>query len=82
MSILVNPHTEQQERALIAFPDSMKYDYKADADAENTAVMEAFLDQYNKEIDEAEVEIESGNYLDQDEVEKLFAERRKKLNGD
>lgn len=82
MSILVNPHSEQQEKALIAFLDRMKYDYQADVDTENTPVMEAFLDQYNKEIDEAEAEIESGNYLDQDEVEKLFAERRKKLNGD
>jgi len=78
MSILVNPHSEQEEKALIAFLDSMKYDYKADIDTDT----EAFLDEYNKEIDEAEVEIEAGNYLTQDEVEKLFAERRKKLNGD
>jgi hypothetical protein len=79
MSILVNPHSEQEEKALIAFLDSMKYDYKSDIDE---GVPESFLDEYNKEIDEAEAEIESGNYLDQDEVEKLFAERRRKLNGD
>lgn len=78
MSILVNPHSEQEEKTLIAFLDSMKYDYRSDIDADT----EAFLDQYNKEIDEAEAEIESGNYLDQDEVEKLFADRRKKLNAD
>ena len=48
MSILVNPHSEQEEKTLIAFLDSMKYDYKADI--EDT---EAFIDQYNKEIDEA-----------------------------
>jgi len=82
MGILVNPHNEQEEKTLIAFLNSMKYDYKPDIGAEDNEVMEAFLDQYNKEIDEAEAEIESGNYLDQDEVEKLFAERRKKLNGD
>lgn len=41
-----------------------------------------FLDQYNHEIDKAETEIESGDYVDQDHVEKLFANRRKNLNGD
>ena len=76
MSILVNPHSEQDEKALIAFLDSRKYDYKAGIDAEDKEGMKAFLDQYNKEIDEAEAEIESGSYLDQDEVEKLFADRR------
>jgi hypothetical protein len=44
---------------------------------ENEEVSDTFLDQYNKEIDEAEVEIDSGNYLDQDEVEKLMTDRRK-----
>lgn len=42
---------------------------------------EKLLEQYNKEIDLAEAEIERGEYLLHDEVEKLFAERRKKLNG-
>jgi len=78
MSILVNPHSEQDEKALIAFLDSRKYDYKADIDAEDKEGMKAFFDQYNKEIDEAEIESES--YLDHDEVEKLFADRRKNLN--
>ncbi len=40
-----------------------------------------FLKQYNKEIDEAEAEIESGDYVEQNYVEKLFANRRKNLNG-
>jgi len=56
MSILVNPHSEREEKTLIAFLDSMKYDYKSGIDTDT----EAFLDQYNKEIDEAEAEIESG----------------------
>jgi hypothetical protein len=77
MNILVNPHSEQEEKALIAFLDGMKYDYRTDIDE-----TEAFIDQYNKEIDEAEADIEAGNYLTHDEVEQLFAERRKKLNGD
>ena len=63
---------------MIAFLDSMNYDYKAYIDADS----ESFIDQYNKEIDEAEAEIEAGNYLTHEQVERLFAERRKKLNDD
>jgi hypothetical protein len=81
MSILVNPHSEQEEKVLIAFLNSLHYDYISDI-GEDKEIFEAFLDQYNKEIDEAEAEIESGNYLEHDQVEKLFADRRKKLNGD
>ena len=77
MSILVNPHSEQEEKALIAFLDNMKYDYKADI-----VDTETFIEQYNKEIDEAEAEIGAGNYLTHAEVELMFAERRKKLNAD
>ena len=82
MSILVNTHNEQEEKVLIDFLNSMKYDYKPDIGSNEEDVMQAFLDQYNKEIDEAEAEIERGDYLTQDQVEQLFADRRKKLNGD
>jgi hypothetical protein len=81
MNILVNPHNEQEEKVLVAFLDSLHYDYKSDI-GEDFQVSEAFLDQYNKEIDEAEAEIESGNYVSHEEVEKLFASRRQNLNGD
>jgi flagellar biosynthesis chaperone FliJ len=81
MSILVNPHNEQEEKLLIDFLNSMKYDYKPGIGASEDEVMQEFLDQYNKEIDEGEAEIEAGNYLDQKQVEKLFADRRKKVNG-
>jgi len=80
MSILVNPHNEQEEKLLIDFLKSMKYDYKPGIGAGEDEVMKEFLDQYNKEIDEAEAEIEAGNYLEQEQVEKLFADRRKKIN--
>jgi hypothetical protein len=43
---------------------------------------EVFLDQYNKEIDDAEAEIDLGNYIDHADVEKLFTDRRKNLNAD
>jgi hypothetical protein len=82
MSILVNPHNEQEEKVLIAFLNSMKYDYKPTIGSDEKEVMRDFLDQYNKEIDEAEAEIDAGDYLDQDEVEAFFANRRKSHNGD
>lgn len=76
MAILVNTHNELEEKVLIAFLESLKYDYKSGNDIED----EAFLDQYNKEIDDAEAELDAGNYMDHDYVEKLFADRRKNLN--
>ena len=82
MSILVNTHNELEEKVLIAFLKSLKYDYKSDVKGKKEEVDKDFLDQYNQEIDKAETEIESGDYVDQDYVEKLFANRRKKLNGD
>jgi flagellar biosynthesis chaperone FliJ len=82
MSILVNTHNELEEKVLIAFLNSLRYDYKSDLSREKEENIETFLDQYNKEIDKAEAEIESGDYVEQDYVEKLFANRRKSLNGD
>lgn len=76
MTILVNTHNDLEEKVLIAFLESLKYEYKSGNYAED----EVFLDQYNKEIDEAEAEIEAGNYADHDYVEKLFAGRRKNFN--
>lgn len=76
MTILVNTHNDLEEKVLIAFLESLKYEYKAG----NYDEAEVFLNQYNKEIDEAEAEIEAGNYADHDYVEKLFADRRKNLN--
>ena len=76
MSILVNTHNESEEKLLIAFLSSHRFDYKsglADSDTE------AFLTQYNKEIDEAEADIEAGSFVNHDEVEKLFSERRNGL---
>jgi flagellar biosynthesis chaperone FliJ len=82
MSILVNTHNELEEKVLIAFLNSLRYDYKSDLSREKEENIETFLDQYNKEIDKAEAGIESGDYMEQDNVEKLFANRRKNLNGD
>ena len=77
MSILVNPHNEQEEKALLAFLNSMKYDYKPGIGEGEDEVMAAFVDQYNKEIDEAEADIDAGNFYTQEQVEELLANRRK-----
>jgi len=77
MSILVNPHNEQEERALLAFLNSMKYDYKLGIGQSEDEIMLAFLDQYNKEIDEAEADIDAGNFYTHERVEELLANRRK-----
>ncbi|MBS1523761.1 MAG: hypothetical protein JST50_22345 [Bacteroidetes bacterium] len=82
MSILVNTHNELEEKVLIAFLNSLKCDYKSDVKGKKGEADKEFLDQYNQEIDKAETEIESGDYVDQDYVEKLFANRRKNLNAD
>ncbi len=82
MSILVNTHNELEEKVLIAFLDSLQYEYKSDMNGKDKKATVAFLDLYNKEIDEAEAEIESGNYVDHDYVEKLFANRRKNPGSD
>jgi hypothetical protein len=78
MSILVNTHNELEEKVLLAFLDSLRYDYKSNNN-ENKEAIEAFLDQYNEELDNAEAEINSGNYVDQNDVEQLFAARRKSI---
>jgi len=40
-----------------------------------------FLDQYNKDLDEAEAQIDAGNYLTHDEVKKHFADKKERLGG-
>ncbi|RYZ96571.1 MAG: hypothetical protein EOP47_23605 [Sphingobacteriaceae bacterium] len=80
MSVLVTPHNEQEEKVLLAFLDSLRYDYRADIES-NKEVAEAFLSQYNKEIDEAEADIEAGNYVAHDEVENFFGNRKNTTGG-
>jgi hypothetical protein len=43
---------------------------------ENEDMSDTFLDLYNKEIDHAEAEIDSGDFLFHSQVEKLLADRR------
>jgi abortive infection bacteriophage resistance protein len=77
MSVFVNTKNEQEEKVLIAFLDSLNYKYQSDINDAPTEVEAAFLNQYNEEIDKADKEIESGNFISHEDVEQLFEKRRK-----
>jgi hypothetical protein len=79
MSIQVYPYNDQEEKALLDFLNSRHYNYKS-AD-ENEMPDTEFLSQYNKELDEAEAQIDAGDFLTQDEVKKFFAEKRNRISG-
>ncbi|TKB97471.1 hypothetical protein [Pedobacter cryotolerans] len=78
MSILVNTQNEQEEKVLLAFLESLKYEYQANVDNDEQ-ISGVFLDQYNKDIDAADAEIENGNFVSQSDVEMLFEQRRKSI---
>jgi len=80
MTIQVYPYNEQEEKALLDFLKSRHYHYKSTDEAEITDA--AFLEQYNKDLDEAESQIDSGDYLSHDEVKKFFADKKKRTGGD
>jgi hypothetical protein len=79
MTIQVYPYNEQEEKALLEFLKSRHYHYKSTDENEITDAV--FLEQYNREIDEAESQIDSGNYLSHDEVKKFFADKKKRAGG-
>jgi hypothetical protein len=79
MSILVNTHSEQEEKVLLAFLDSLKFEYKTAVSDTKEGLQEEFLSSYNHDIKEGEADIEQGNFSSQEDVEKFFSERRKTL---
>ena len=79
MSILVNTHNEQEEKVLLAFLNSLRFDYKTNVLEDEVAVQEKSVAQYNADIDAATAEIDAGNFVLHEDVEKLFADRRKAL---
>ena len=79
MSILVNTKNEQEEKVLLAFLDSLHYNYQADIGDEVDEINGSFLNQYNNEIDQANSEIEGGDFVKHEDVELLFQQRRKNL---
>jgi len=74
MSILVTPRNEQEEKVLLAFLDSLSYKYQSDIKDEDQ--IRAILDEYNEELDQADKEIEAGNYIKHEDVEQVFEKRR------
>jgi hypothetical protein len=78
MSIQVYPYNDQQEKALLDFLKSRHYNYKSADESEITDV--EFLSQYNRELDEAEAQIDAGDYLTHDEVKKFFADKRNRTS--
>ena len=78
MTILVSTYNEQEEKALLDFLKSRHYDYKSTDDGEIADI--EFINQYNKELDEAEAQIDSGDYLTHDEVKKFFADKKEVHN--
>lgn len=79
MGIFVNTHTEQEEKVLLAFLDSLKFDYTAMPQEQEGEIQTDFLKRYNQEIDAGVSEIEQGNFVVQEDVEKFFADRRKNI---
>jgi hypothetical protein len=79
MSVLVNTKNEQEEKVLLAFLDSLRYSYQADVEQDTRQLSDGFVRQYNSEIDEADAAIEAGSFVNHDDVEQLFKNRRKML---
>jgi predicted transcriptional regulator len=79
MTIQVYPYNEQEEKALLEFLESRHYNYKSTEKNEIADV--EFLDQYNKELNEAEAQIDAGESLTHDEVIKFFADKKKRIGG-
>jgi hypothetical protein len=79
MTIQVYTLNEKEEKALLDFLKSGHYNYSS-TDEKNLADVE-FINQYNKELKEAEDQIDSGDFLTQEQVKKHLAERRKRISG-
>jgi flagellar biosynthesis chaperone FliJ len=77
MSVLVNTKNEQEEKVLLAFLDSLRYNYQAGVDKNEDELNNAFIDQYNSEIEQADAAIEAGSFVSHEDVEQLFKNRRK-----
>jgi len=64
---------------LLAFLNSLKFDYKVGIPSDDEALQKEFITQYNAEIDAATADVDAGNFVSHEDVEKLFADRRKAL---
>lgn len=70
MAILVKPHNEQEEKVLLAFLNSLQYEYAAtelDIPAPYNEKRQS-IEEYNNEIAEAEAEYKKGNSVSTEEL--------------
>lgn len=81
MTIQVYPQNDKEEKALLEFLSSRHYDYKETVKEDTEEPDAAFLDEYNRELDESEAQIERGEYFTHEEVKQFFAEKRKRILG-
>jgi predicted transcriptional regulator len=81
MTIQVYPHNDQEEKALLEFLSSRHYDYRETVKEETEEPDAEFLDEYNRELDEGEAQIDAGEYMTHEEVKQFFAEKRKRILG-
>ncbi|MFA7686326.1 MAG: hypothetical protein WCY25_00505 [Moheibacter sp.] len=79
MSILIDVQNEQEEKVLLAFLNSLNFKFKTITENDNNLILTEFLKNYNHELDDAEHDIESGEFLLHKDVEKLLENRRKSL---
>ena len=73
MPIIVTPHSEQEEKVLRAFLDSLQYEYSEEAELDIPAppgAQRQTLEEYNQELENAVSEAESGRYITHDEIKK------------
>ncbi|MDQ7949873.1 MAG: hypothetical protein REI78_13905 [Pedobacter sp.] len=78
MSILVKTQNEQEEKVLLAFLNSLKYDYLLGVE-NMTDIEKSHLDQYNKELHDADQEIQNGDFVLHNDVKQIFKNRRKAI---
>ena len=81
MSVLVNTKNEQEEKVLLAFLNSLHYNYQFGFEAEADPINASFLDQYNNEIDQADSEIEGGDLLSTKMLNCFFNKEEKFFDG-
>lgn len=64
---------------LLAFLDSLRYNYQTNAGDNAEQINNAFLKNYNKDIQQADNEVASGSYISHENVEQLLRNRGKAI---
>lgn len=72
MSILVKTQNKNEEKILLAFLDSLKYQYEFEIDDLEKVKL------YNLEVENADKDIENGNFIVHEEVELILKNRNTK----